>query len=103
MTDNKMSRTKIAAFSQKVKEILEKELSLRVDLKHLYDQFVLDAEDKVSARRYAQQSYFSLQKQRIRKLMADRLEFHPFWGANPFSSQEEMDEFLNEDDDGSDE
>ena len=91
--ENKMSRTKIAAFSQKVKELLERELALRGELKHLYDKFILEAEDKVSARRYAQQSYFSLQKQRIRKLMAERLEFHPFWGSNPFGSQEEMDEY----------
>jgi len=93
MNDNKMSRTKLAAFSQRVQELLEKELALRAELKHLYDQFILDAQDKVSARRYAQQSYCSLQKKRIRKLMAERLEFHPFWGANPFSSQEEMDHF----------
>jgi len=51
----------------------------------------------VSARRHAQQSYFSLQKKRIRKLTAERLEFHPFWGANPFSSQEEMDHFTDGD------
>ena len=96
--ENKMSRTKIASFSQKVTEILQKELALRVDLKHLYDQFILDAEDKVSARRYAQQCYFTLQKQRLRKLMAERLEFHPFWGANPFATQEEMDDFTHGDD-----
>ena len=96
--ENKMSRTKLAAFSQKVKELLEKELALRAELKQLYDRFILEAEDKVMARRHAQQSYFSLQKKRLRKLMADRLEFHPFWGANPFSSQEEMDEFTDGDD-----
>jgi hypothetical protein len=84
---------------QKTKEILDKELLLRAELKHLYDQFILDAQDKVSARRYAQQAYFGIQKKRFRKLMAERLEFHPFWGANPFSSQEEMDEFTGGDDD----
>lgn len=98
-----MSRTKIASFVQKTKEILDKELSLRADLKHLYDKFILDAQDKVSAKRYAQQAYFSIQKSRIRKLLAERLEFHPFWGVNPFSSQEEMDEFTNGDDDDLDE
>ena len=96
--ENKMSRTKLAAFSQRVQELLEKELALRGELKHLYDKFILEAEDKTSARRHAQQCYFSLQKKRLRKLMADRLEFHPFWGANPFSSQEEMDEFESGDD-----
>lgn len=77
---------------------MEKELALRNELKYIYDAFLLDAQDKVTARRYAQQAYFSIQKQRIRKLMAERLEFHPFWGANPFSSQEELDEYLNGDD-----
>lgn len=76
---------------------MEKELALRNDLKHLYDSFLLDAQDKVTAKRYAQQAYFSIQKQRIRKLMAERMEFHPFWGANPFESQEDFDNFLNED------
>ena len=101
MNDNKMSRTKLAAFSQRTKEILSQELALRAELKHLYDKFILDAEDKVSARRYAQQAYFSLQKSRLRKLMAERLEFHPFWGANPFATQEEMDTFMD-DDEGND-
>lgn len=99
MTDNKMSRAKIASFSQQVTAILEKELALRAELKHLYDKFIYEAEDKVSARRHAQQSYFSLQKKRVRKLMAERLEFHPFWGANPFNSQEEMDDFVGGGDD----
>ncbi len=94
--DNKMSRTKIASFVQKTREILDQELTLRASLKHLYDQFILEAQDKVSAKRYAQQAYFSIQKARLRKLMAERLEFHPFWGANPFSSQEEMDELTDE-------
>ena len=76
---------------------------LRAELKHLYDQFILDAQDKTSARRYAQQAYFRIQKERFRKLIAERLEFHPFWGANPFSSQEEMDGFIDGDDDDSDE
>jgi len=83
---------------------MEKELALRNDLKYLYDAFLLDAQDKAIARRYAQQAYFSIQKQRIRKLMEERLEFHPFWGAHPFASQEDLDEFLNgDDDDGAEE
>lgn len=98
MSDNKMSRQKLTGFTQKIKEILEKELALRCELKNLYDRFIVEAEDKISARRYAQQAYFSIQKKRIRKLMADRLEFHPFWGANPFASQEEMDNFMHGDD-----
>ena len=69
-------------------------MALRDELRHLYDSFLLDAKDQTIAKRYAQQAYFSIQKQRIRKLVADRMEFHPFWGANPFGSQEEMDEFF---------
>jgi len=97
----KISKAKIAQFTQKVREIMGHELELRGELKNLYDKFLLDAEDKVIARRYAQQAYFSIQKERLKKLMAERLEFHPFWGANPFDTQEEMDEFIEgEDDEG---
>lgn len=93
----KSSKIKIAQFTQKVRDIMNRELELRGELKHLYDTFLLDAEDKIIARRYAQQAYFSIQKERVKKLMAERLEFHPFWGANPFQSQEEMDGFTDED------
>lgn len=86
-----------------MKEILDQELTLRNELKQLYDRFVLEADDKKSAQRYAQQAYFSIQKERIRKLLDERLEFHPFWGANPFASQEEMDEFTSDEEDGEDE
>ncbi len=97
--DKKISKAKITQFTQKVREIMNRELELRGELKHTYDQFVLDAQDKVIACRYAQQAYFSIQKERLKKLMAERLEFHPFWGANPFQSQEEMDDFVEGEDD----
>jgi len=77
---------------------MNQELALRNQLKHLYDSFILEAKDKVTARRYAQQAYFSIQKERIRKLLMERLEFHPFWGANPFVSEEEMENFLGGED-----
>ncbi len=96
--EKKISKAKITQFTQKVREIMSRELELRSEIKHIYDQFLLDAEDKVIARRYAQQAYFSIQKERLKKLVAERLEFHPFWGANPFESQEQMDEYVEGED-----
>ena len=71
-----------------------------MDLKRLYEQFILDAEDQTIARRYIQQAFFQFAKYRMRKLIAERTEFHPFWGANPFESQEESDRMTGEDDGG---
>lgn len=78
---------------------MKAELALRVELKFLYEQFVLEAKDKDIAKRYVQQAYFSIQKERIRKLITERLEFHPFWGANLFDSQEQMDNFMEDEGD----
>lgn len=82
--------------------MLKAELALRNELKYLYDQFILDARDNENAKRYVQQAYFSIQKERIRKLINERLEFHPFWGANLFDSQEQMDNFMENEGDSDD-
>jgi hypothetical protein len=78
-------------------QILDQEITLRADLKRLYEQFILDAEDQTIARRYVQQAYFAFSKKRMRKLVEERVEFHPFWGANPFDTQEESDRLTGED------
>ena len=79
-------------------QILDQEITLRADLKRLYEQFILDAEDQTIAKRYVQQAYYAFSKRRMRKLIAERVEFHPFWGANPFDSQEESDRLTGEGD-----
>lgn len=66
--------------------INDQELALRDSLKTLYDQFVLDVEDNEMALRYVRQAFFQIQKYRVQKQFAERMEFHPFFGANPLSS-----------------
>lgn len=91
MTINKkplpISRLKLKNFRNKIKKINDQELALRDSLKLLYDQFVLDVEDNETALRYVRQAYFQIQKYRVQKQLAERMEFHPFFGANPLSSR----------------
>ncbi len=81
-----ISRVKLKNFRKKIKDINDQELALRLQIKHLYDQFILDVEDNEIALRYVRQAYFQIQKYRIQKQLAERMEFHPFFGANPMSS-----------------
>jgi hypothetical protein len=81
-----ISRLKLKNFRNKIKKINDQELELRASLKLLYDQFVLDVEDNETAVRYVRQAFFQIQKYRVQKQLAERMEFHPFFGANPMSS-----------------
>ena len=81
-----VSRTRLKNFRNKIKMINDEELALRDSLKTLFDQFVLDVEDNELALRYVRQAYFQIQKYRVQKQLAERMEFHPFFGANPRSS-----------------
>lgn len=103
MTQNKkspVSRLRLKNFRSKIKSINDKELALRAQLKSLYDQFVLDVEDNEIALRYVRQAFFQIQKYRVQKQLAERMEFHPFFGANPMSSRyfKEFDEDVDDDD-----
>lgn len=86
----KPSKTKVKNFRKKIFDLLNEELELRAQIKRLYDQFILDAKDDPIAIRHVRQAYFEIQKYRITKLINDRMEFHPFFTANPFKSMEEM-------------
>lgn len=77
---------KLKNFRAKIKSINDQELELRDSLKHLYDQFVLDVKDNELALRYVRQAFFQIQKYRVQKQLAERMEFHPFFGAHPMSS-----------------
>ncbi len=97
------SKTKIKNFRKRIKEINDQELELRSSLKGIYDQFVLDVGDNEMALRHVRQAYFQIQKYRVQCQMAERMEFHPFFGMNPLSShyhKQWEDEEGEEDDDG---
>jgi len=81
------SKIKIKNFRNRIKLINDQELELRRSLKLLYDQFVLDVGDSEIALRHVRQAFFQIQKYRIQKQLAERMEFHPFFGMNPASSQ----------------
>ena len=86
----KPSKTKIKNFRKKIFDIANQELELRAQLKRMYDQFILDAEDDPNAIRIVRQAYFEGQKYRVAKLLEERMEFHPFFTSNPFKSLDEM-------------
>lgn len=96
----KPSTLKIKNFRRKIFELTEQELELRAQMKRLYDQFVLDAQDDEMALRHVRQAYYQIQKYRIQKRMAELMEFHPFFGANPLSSAMFEDGDEEEDSDG---
>jgi len=89
------SKQKINSFRNKIDAILTQELELREKIRRLYRQFALDVDDEDIALRHVRQAYYSIQKKRVNKLMAERLEFHPFFSANSF---EEVEEDLGDDD-----
>lgn len=80
------SKIKIKNFRNRIKNINDQELELRRSLKLLYDQFVLDVGDSEIALRHVRQAFFQIQKFRINRQLAERMEFHPFFGMNPMSS-----------------
>lgn len=86
----KPSKTKVKNFRKKIFDLLNEELELRAQIKRAYDQFILDAKDDQIAIRHVRQAYFEIQKYRVAKLIQDRMEFHPFFTANPFKSLDEM-------------
>lgn len=96
------SKVKLRNFRNRIGDILDQELRHRVDLKRLYDQFILDVGDDSIALRHVRQAYFQIQKKRIAALLKERLEFHPFFGAHFMSSVHYQEEELEEDeeDDG---
>ena len=98
--DNKpLSKIKVRNFRSKILDITNQELDLRAQMKHLYDQLVLDAGDSEIALRHARQAFYQIQKYRLAKRMEELMEFHPFLGANPLSSSW-FQENEEEDDDG---
>lgn len=84
----KPSRVKLKNFRSKIKAILDQEMALRSEVKRLYEQFMLDVGDDKMGQRLVRQAYFQIQKQRVAKLMQERLEFHPFFTAQPYNVEE---------------
>jgi hypothetical protein len=95
-----VSKIKLRNFQRKIKELGEQELELRAQMKQLYDQFILDVGDSEMALRHVRLAFFQIQKWRVHEQLAERLEFHPFFGASPESSHYYQ-EFEDEDDDDS--
>lgn len=95
-----ISRVRLKNFRSKIKRITDEELALRAQVKSLYDQFVLDVRDNETALRYVRQAFFQIQKYRMQKQLAERMEFHPFFGAHPMSARyfEEFDGEIDDDD-----
>jgi len=96
---NVPSKTKIKNFRKKMYDLLEKEVQVRKDMKHLYDQFMVDAKDDRVAKRHVLNAYFSVQKFRLAKILAERLEFHPFFGMNTMIDADYDDEEFEDDSD----
>jgi len=96
------SKIKIKNFRRRIKEINDQELELRASLKSTYDQFVLDVGDNEMALRHVRQAFFQVQKYRMQQQLAERMEFHPFFGTHPMSSHyyQEWEEGQKEEDDG---
>ena len=76
------SKQRIKKFRKQIYDILTQELELRKDIRHLYDQFMLDIDVDKMAMRHVRQAYYSIQKRRILLIMKERFEFHPFFSAN---------------------
>lgn len=95
-----VSKIKIRNFRNKIKELGDQELELRCQMKQLYEQFTLDVGDSEMALRHVRLAFFQIQKWRIHRQLAERLEFHPFFGANPESSHYFGEFEEDEDDDG---
>jgi hypothetical protein len=93
-----VSKTKVKNFRKKIFDLLQEELELRAKIKKLYEQFVLDADNDPMAIRHVRQAYFSIQKYRVQKLMADRMEFHPFFTIHPLRDGSDLFEENDEDD-----
>lgn len=95
------SKAKLKNFRKKIKDISDQEGEMRIKVKALYDQFVLDVGDSEIALRHVRQAFFEIQKHRVHQQLVERMEFHPFFGAHPHSSidaQEFDGEFGDEDD-----
>lgn len=82
----KPSTARIKNFRRKIFDLTEQELKIRAQMKRLYEQLCLDAEDDEMALRHCRQAYYFIQKYRIRKRLEEMFEFHPFFGAHPASS-----------------
>jgi hypothetical protein len=82
---SKPSTQKVKNFRRKIFDLTEQELEIRAQMKRLYDQFCLDAQDDELALRHVRQAYYQIQKYRIQKRLSEIMEFHPFFGANPLS------------------
>jgi len=99
-----VSRIKIKNFHKRIEEVLTQEMELRAQIKRDYAQFVLDVGDDKMALRQVRLAYFQAQKLRINKLLAERMEFHPFFGMSLLSSagftEENLEDLEEEDNDG---
>lgn len=89
-----ISNAKLSKFKNIVSEFLDQELKIRSTMKSLYNSLIAEAADDKMALRQVRQAYFSIQKQRVAKLLEEKLEFHPFFGASigTILADEELDE-----------
>ena len=92
------TKTKVKNFQKKLYQLLEAEVQARIDMRGLYDQFMVDVKDDRIARRHVLHAYFQVQKFRLSKILAQRLEFHPFFGHNRMIDADFGDSFEVEDD-----
>ena len=95
---NKVTNAKLKRFRNQINQLLDEELAIRADMKQLYAQLVADAGDEKLALRQIRQAFFQIQKHRINKLLEDRLEFHPFFTAQPFKAVELFEDAEDEED-----
>lgn len=94
-----LNNAKVKNFRAKVYKALEQELAIREEIKRLYSVLVAEAGNDEMAVRQVRQVYYQIQKHRVTKLLAERLEFHPFFTLQPFNAGGE---FMEEDEEDGD-
>lgn len=89
-----ISNKKLAKFKVAVGNLIDQELRIKSEMKSLYDSLVAEAADEKMALRQIKQAYFQVQKSRVTKLLEEKLEFHPFFGASisPLDEAEELED-----------
>ena len=95
-----LNNAKVKNFRARVFKALEQELAIREEIKRLYSVLAAEAGDDQMALRQVRQVFYQIQKHRYTKLLAARLEFHPFFTLQPYNAGGE---FIEEEDEDGDE
>ena len=76
----KITNERLQLFRNQINSLVEKELGLQKEMRYLYKQLELECNDDEVLLRHVRQIYFNIQKERLSKIIQEKLEFHPFFG-----------------------